>query len=167
MSEANTWLDDLLEQVASGRMLPQAALHQFFLHKRAEENPSLTEEDHAFINAMDAVEAAHIVAKWCVRNAGAQGGVTTIEADLRFPGFFHTRRRPPLVTGTSLAGSRIMLFSPADQGVSDEYGEDCIRVSGSFTGAQADPAFLPVFTSALTTALRGHGLPRPEYITGR
>lgn len=167
MSEANTWLDELLAQVASGRMLPQDALQQFFLHKRAEENPTLTEEDHAFINAMDAAEAAQTVAKWCARNAFAQGGVTAIEADLRFPGIFHARRRPPLVTGTSLTGSRIMLFSAADMGSGDEYGEDCVRVSGSFTGTQADPAFLPVFSSALTTALRSHGLPQPQYITGR
>lgn len=167
MPNENTWLDDLLAQVAAGRLQPQDALQQFFMHKKSEQDPTLTEEDHAFINAMDAVEVAHIVAKWCARNAAAQGGVTAIEADLRFPSLFHARRRPPLVTGTSLAGSRIMLFSPADPTVSDEYGDDCMHVSGSFTGAQADPAFLPVFTSVLTTALRSHGLPQPQYITRR
>lgn len=167
MPNENTWLDDLLAQVAAGRMQPQDALQQFFLHKRAEENPTLTEDDHAFINAMDAAETAQTVAKWCARNAAAQGGVTAIEADLRFPGIFHARRKPPLITGMSMTGSRIMLFSAADMGSGDEYGEDCVRVSGSFTGAQADPVFLPVFKSALNTALSGHGLPQPQYITGR
>lgn len=163
MSQERTWLDDLLEQVAAGRLLPQDALQQFFMHKREERDPSLTGEDHAFINAMDAVETAHIVAKWCARGAAAQGGVVSIEADLRLPTFFHQRRRPPLVTGTSVTGAKLMLFSAADTG-SDEYGEDCLRVSGSVSCAASDPAFLPVFTSALNTALRGHGLPEPNYL---
>lgn len=163
MSNQNSWMDKLLEQVAAGRMLPQDALQHFFMHKRAEKDATLTEEDHAFINAMDAVETAHIVAKWCARSAAAQGGVTAISADLRRPSFFHQRRRPPLVTGISMTGARCMLFSPADA-AGEEYGDDCMRVSGSFAGAPGDPAFIPVFTSALATALKGHGLPEPEYI---
>lgn len=164
MPNENTWLDDLLAQVASGAMQPQDALQQFFLHKRKAGDTALTEEDHAFISAMDAVETAHIVAKWCARSAAAQGGVTAILADLRRPGFFRMNRRPPLVSGISLVSGRsVMLFSPADVSGDDEYAEDCIRVSGSFAGAPGDPAFIPVFKSALNTALKGYGLPVPEY----
>lgn len=165
MSDQHSWIDELLSQVASGRLLPQDALQQFFLRKKAEEQASLTEEDHAFLTAMDAAETAQTVAKWCARNAAAQGGISAVEADLRRPGFFHPRRRPPLLTGTSLAGQSIMLFSlpgPADGG---EYAEDCLRVGGSFSGAYADPVFLPVFISALKTALKGHGLPEPAILS--
>lgn len=165
MNQNDSWLDELLEQVAGGRMLPAEALQQFFLHKRGEENPTLTEADNAFISAMDAVEVAHIVAKWCARNAAVQGGVAALTVDLRRPGFFHPNRRPPLLTGLSLGGKRVMLFSPADTADGGEYAQDCLRVGGSFSGAQADPAFLPVFTSALTTALKGHGLPQPDYLS--
>lgn len=165
MKQNDSWLDELLEQVAGGRMLPAEALQQFFLHKREEADPTLTEEDNAFISAMDAVEVAHTVAKWCARNAAAQGGVAALTVDLRRPGFFHPNRRPPLVTGLALSGTRLMLFSPADPQQGGEYAEDCLRVAGSFSGAQGDPAFLPVFTSALNTALKGHGLPRPEYLS--
>lgn len=162
MSEEKNWLDDLLEQVASGRMLPQDALQRFFLHKREDAQATLTQEDHAFLTAMDAAETAQVVAKWCARNAAAQGGVTAITADLRRPGFFHPRRRPPLVTAVDPSGKRIALFSTADVAQGGEYAEDCMRVSGSFSMANADPVFLPVFVSALNTALRGHGLPQPE-----
>lgn len=165
MSEQKDWLDELLEQVAAGRMLPQDALQRFFLHKRDANEATLTEADHAFLTAMDAAETAQIVAKWCARNAAALGGVNVISADLRRASFFHPRRRPPLVTGVALSGKRVMLFSPADAAQNDEYAEDCLRVSGSFSGAYADPVFLPVFTSAMTTALKGHGLPLPEYTT--
>lgn len=163
MSEHN-WLDELLEQVAAGRMLPQAALQQFFLRKKADGSAELTEEDNAFISAMDAVEVAQTVAKWCARCAAAQGGVATIEADLRRPSFFHPGRRPPRVTATDLTGRKIMLFAADDAANDDEYAQDCLRVSGSFTGAAADPTFLPVFVSALETALKGHGLPMPTYL---
>lgn len=164
MSNEHDWLDELLTQVASGRLLPQDALQQFFMHKKAEQDATLTDEDNAFLNAMDTVETAQLVAKWVARNAAAQGGVAQITADLRPVSFFHPRRNPPLITGTSLSGARIMLFSPADTSRSQEYAEDCLRVSGSFSGAPADPAFHPVFISALTTALRGHGLPEPSII---
>lgn len=164
MNQNDNWLDDLLEQVAGGRMLPADALQKFFMHKREEQDPTLTEADNAFISAMDAVEVAHTVAKWCARNGAAQGGLSAITADLRRPGLFHPRRRPPLVTGLSLSGGRVTLLSPLDAADGSEYAEDCLRVAGSFTAAQADPAFLPVFTSALNTALRGHGLPEPEYL---
>ena len=162
MSEQANWLDELLEQVASGRMLPQEALQRFFLRNKEAQQPTLTEEDHAFLTAMDAAETGQIVAKWCARHAAALGGVTAIEADLRGPSFFHPRRQPPLVTGLDAAGRRVMLFSASDRD-GEEYMEDCLRVSGSFSGAKADPVFLPVFVSALTTALRGHGLPEPVY----
>ena len=74
MSENRDWLDDLLEQVASGRMLPQDALTAFFMHKREAAQMTLTQEDHAFITAMDAAETAQLVAKWCARHAAALGG---------------------------------------------------------------------------------------------
>lgn len=165
MSEGKNWMDDLLEQVAAGRMLPQDALAAFFLRKREEEQSALTEADHAFLTAMDAAETAQIVAKWCARNAAVLGGVVSVSVDLRFPSFFHMRRRPPLVTALDAGGKRITLFCPADAAAGEEYAEDCLRASGSFSGAQADPVFLPVFRSALNTALRGHGLPAPEYTT--
>lgn len=164
MNNEHHWLDELLEQVAAGRMLPQDALQQFFLRKRADGSAVLTEEDNAFISAMDAVEVAQAVAKWCARNAAAQGGVTDIEADLRRPSFFHPNRRPPRITALALNGRRITLFSADDAATDSEYAEDCLRVSGSFTGAAADPAFLPVFTSALTTALEKHQLPHPTFL---
>ncbi|MBE5797242.1 MAG: hypothetical protein E7327_07685 [Clostridiales bacterium] len=164
MDKQNNWMDDLLSQVASGHMLPQDALQQFFLHKKAGGDATLTEEDNAFISAMDAVEVAHLVAKWCVRSVAALGNVTAIEADLRRPSFFHPNRRPPLVTGVAPNGRRVMLFAASDASSADEYAEDCLRAAGSFTGASADPAFLPVFMSALTTALSGHGLPAPTFI---
>lgn len=163
MSEQANWMDDLLERVSAGRMLPQEALQRFFLHKREAAESTLSEEDHAFLTAMDAAETAQIVAKWCARNAAALGGVTAIGADLRGPSFFHMRRRPPMVTGVDLSGRRVILFSPADSARSEEYMEDCLRASGSFSAA--DRVFLPVFMSALTTALKGHGLPAPEYTT--
>lgn len=165
MSEQNDWMDDLLEQVAGGRMLPQEALQRFFLQKRTAEESTLSDADHAFLTAMDAAETAQLVAKWCARNAAALGGVVSISADLRAPSFFHMRRRPPLVTALDMSGKRITLFCPADAGTGEAYAEDCLRVSGSFSGAQADPVFLPVFRSALDTALKGHGLPAPEYTT--
>ena len=165
MSEQKDWMDDLLEQVAAGRMLPQDALTAFFMHKRESADAGLTEADHAFITAMDAAETAQTVAKWCARNAAAQGGVAAIQVDLRRPGLLHPRRRPPMVTGLDLSGRKMALFSPDGAGQGGEYGEDCMRVSGSFSGAFADPVFLPVFTSVLTTAVTAHGLPRPEYIT--
>ncbi len=164
MNNEQHWLDALLEQVAAGRMPPQEALQQFFLHKKADGSAALTEEDNAFISAMDAVEVAQTVAKWCARSAAAQGGVAAIEVDLRRPSFFHPGRRPPRVTATDLAGRKIMLFAADDAANEDEYAQDCLRVSGSFTGAAADPAFLPVFISALETALKGHGLPMPTYL---
>ena len=164
MSEQHDWLDELLEQVAAGRMLPQDALQQFFLHKRADGSAVLTDEDNAFISAMDAVEVAQTVAKWCARNAAALGGAAAIEADLRRPTLFHPGRRPPRVTATALSGQKFMLFAADDAAVDDEYAQDCLRVSGSFTGSTADPAFLPVFISALETALKGHGLPMPTYL---
>lgn len=163
MDKQSNWLDALLEQVADGTLPPQDALEQFFLRKRAEGASTLTVEDNAFISAMDAVEVARTVAKWCERSAAIHGGVQAISADLRRPTLFHPRRRPPQLTGLTLAGARVMLFSP-DDAAEGEYAEDCLRVSGSFTGAAADPAFLPVFTSALTTALRQLGLPEPEFI---
>jgi len=162
MSEQSNWLDDLLEQVAAGRILPQEALQRFFLRKKEAAQPVLTAEDHAFLTAMDAAETAQTVAKWCARHAAALGGVVALEADLRGPSFFHPRRQPPLVTGTDAAGRRVMLFSAADR-EDGEYMEDCLRVSGSFSGARMDPVFLPVFISALDTALKGHGLPVPTY----
>lgn len=165
MSEQKNWMDDLLEQVSAGRMLPQEALQRFFLHKREAEEAALNETDHAFLTAMDAAETAQIVAKWCARNAAALGGVTAVMADLRQPSFFHMRRRPPLVTALDLSGRRMVLFNPADAAAGDEYAEDCLRATGSFAGAAADAVFLPVFTSALNTALKGHGLPAPEYTT--
>lgn len=165
MSEKRDWLDDLLEQVASGRMLPQDALSAFFMHKRDAAETTLTQEDHAFITAMDAAETAQLVAKWCARHAAALGGVTAIAADLRGPSLLHPRRRPPMVTGTDAAGRRVMLFSAADTAQGGEYGDDCLRVGGSFSGIHADPVFLPVFMSALTTALKGHGLPEPACTT--
>lgn len=165
MSETNTWMDDLLEQVAAGRMLPQDALQAFFMHKREAAEMELTDADHAFLTAMDAAETAQIVAKWCARNAAAQGGVAAIQADLRRPGLLHPRRRPPLVTGLDPAGRKIALFSPDGAGQGGEYGEDCMRVGGSFSGAYGDAVFLPVFTSALRTALAAHGLPAAELIT--
>lgn len=164
MSDQNTWIDELLAQVASGRMLPQDALQQFFLHKREAAEATLSEEDHAFLTAMDAAETAQVAAKWCARNAAAQGGLTAIEADLRRPGFFHPRRKPPLITGTGMGGQRIMLFSINDPADGGEYAEDCLRVGGSFSAAYADPVFMPVFTSALVTALKGHGLPEPNIL---
>lgn len=165
MSEEKNWMDDLLEQVASGRMLPQEALQAFFMHKRESADVGLTEADHAFITAMDAAETAHTVAKWCARHAAALGGVAAISVDLRRPGFLHPRRRPPMVTGVDATGRRVMLFNPADMAQGGEYGEDCMRAGGSFSGQQADPVFLPVFRSALNTALKGHGLPAAEFIT--
>lgn len=164
MSDNQNWLDELLEQVAAGQMLPQDALQRFFLRKKADGSAVLTEEDNAFISAMDAVEVAQSVAKWCARNAAAQGGVSDIEADLRRPSFFHPNRRPPRITGMALSGRRITLFSADDAAADGEYAEDCLRVSGSFTGAAADPAFLPVFISALGTALEKHRLPQPTYL---
>ena len=168
MSEQKNWMDDLLEQVAAGRMLPQDALNRFFLHKREEAQGTLTEADHAFLTAMDAAETAQVVAKWCARTAAALPGgmkaVTAISADLRRASFFHPGRRSPVVTGVDLSGKRVMLFSPADTARDAEYAEDCMRVGGSFSGAHGDPVFLPVFTSALTTACKGHGLPAPEYM---
>ena len=114
MSEQKTWMDDLLEQVAAGKMLPQDALNQFFLHKREESGATLTQEDHAFLTAMDAAETAQVVAKWCARTAAALPGgiaaVTAIGADLRRASFFHPGRRPPLVTGLDMNGKRVMLF---------------------------------------------------------
>ena len=167
MSEQKNWMDDLLEQVAAGKMLPQDALNQFFLHKREEAGSTLTEADHAFLTAMDAAETAQVVAKWCARTAaalpGGMGAIMSISADLRRASFFHPGRKPPMVTGVDLSGKRVMLFSPADTARDAEYAGDCMRVSGSFSGAHADPVFLPVFTSALRTACRGHGLPEPEY----
>lgn len=165
MSEQNNWLDDLLEQVAAGRMLPQDALQRFFLHKREAAETALTEADHAFLTAMDAAETAQITAKWCARNAAAMGGVTAIMADLRGPSFFHPGRRPPLMTALDMSGRRVTLFCPADAAAGEEYAQDCLRVGGSFSGGRGDAVFLPVFTSALSTALRGHGLPAPEYTT--
>ncbi len=165
MSEEKNWMDELLEQVAAGRMLPQDALQRFFLHKREAAEATLSEADHAFLAATDAAETAQVVAKWCARNAAALGGVTAIAADLRRADFFHPRRRPPMVTGTDLSGKRVMLFHASDAAQSEEHAEDCLRVSGSFSGAYADPVFLPVFVSALTTALKGHGLPAPECTT--
>ena len=164
MSNEHNWLDELLAKVASGDMPPQEALQQFFLHKRAEGSAALTEEDNAFISAMDAVETAQLVAKWCARYAEAQGGVTAIEVDLRRPSFFHPNRRPPLITGTALSGKRIMLFSTDHAGMDGEDAADCLRVSGSFSGAAADPVFLPVFRNALATAITGLGLPSPTYL---
>lgn len=164
MENESTWLDGLLEQVATGEMLPQEALQRFFLHKKEANEATLTDEDNAFMDAMSVVEAAQTVAKWCVRNASVQGGVTAIEADLRHPSFFRPRRNPPLLTGTSLLGKQILLFSPQDTSAGQEYTDDCLRVSGSFTCARGNPAFLPVFTSALTTALKAHGLPAPTFI---
>lgn len=167
MSEQKTWMDDLLEQVAAGKMLPQEALNRFFLHKREDAQSTLTEADHAFLTAMDAAETAQVVAKWCARTAAALPGgmkvLAAIGADLRRASFFHPGRKPPLVTGVDLGGKRVMLFSPADAAQDAEYAEDCLRVSGSFSGAHGDPVFLPVFTSALTTACRNHGLPEPSY----
>ena len=165
MSEPKTWMDDLLEQVAAGKMLPQEALNRFFLHKRESEQTALTAEDHAFLTAMDAAETAQVVAKWCARNAAAQGGAAAITVDLRRPGLLHPRRHPPRVTGLGLSGRKMMLFTPDGAGQGGEYGEDCLRVSGSFSGAWGDAVFLPVFTSALKTALTAHGLPAPEYLT--
>lgn len=164
MSTEHDWLDELLEQVAAGRMLPQDALQQFFLRKKADGSAALTEEDNAFISAMDAAEVAQTVAKWCARNAAAQGGVASMEVDLRRPSFFHPNRRPPRVTALALTGRQIALFSADDAAVDGEYAQDCLRVNGSFTGAAADPAFLPVFISALGTALKGHGLPQPTIL---
>ena len=165
MSEEKNWMDDLLEQVAAGSMKPQEALGRFFMHKREKEAAALSEEDHAFLTAMDAVEAAQTVAAWCARNAAAQGGVVSIAADLRHPGFFHSGRRPPKVTGQGLSGRQIMLFCAADAGLGGEYGEACLRVAGSFSGTRADPVFLPVFIQAFTTALRSHELPEPVCTT--
>lgn len=162
MDDRETWLDDLLEQVAAGKMLPQEALNQFFLHKRESAETTLTEADHAFLTAMDAAETAQTVAKWCARNAAAlPGGLSAISADLRRASFFHPGRRPPLVTGVDLNGKRVMLFSPADVAVDAQYAEDCLRVGGSFSGAYGDAVFMPVFISVLETACKGHGLPVP------
>lgn len=164
MSEQKDWLDELLEQVADGDMPPQEALERFFLHKRAEGSAVLTEEDNAFISAMDAVETAQAIAGWCARSAEAQGGVIAIEADLRRPTLFHPNRRPPKITGTAASGKRIMLFSADDAAMNDEYAQDCLRAAGSFTGTAADPAFLPVFMSALGAALEKRQLPRPTFL---
>lgn len=163
MDQQSNWLDALLEQVAAGKLLPQDALEQFFLRKRAEGAAALTDEDNAFISAMDAVEVAQLIAKWCGRCAEMAGGLESITADLRRPSFFHPRRRPPLVTGQTGSGKRVMIFSPDDT-AEGEYAEDCLRVAGSFSGAATDPAFLPVFTSALQTALHSRGLPVPDYL---
>jgi len=163
MDQQSNWLDALLEQVAAGKLLPQDALEQFFLRKRAEGAAALTDEDNAFISAMGTVEAARTVARWCERGAAVHGGIQALTADLRRPTFFHPRRRPPQVTGLTLAGMRVMLFSP-DDAADGEYAEDCLRVSGSFAGAAADPAFMPVFCSALCTALQQLGLPEPEIL---
>ena len=65
MSEQKTWMDDLLEQVAAGRMLPQDALNRFFLHKREDAQGTLTEADHAFLTAMDAAETAAAIGCRC------------------------------------------------------------------------------------------------------
>ena len=91
--------------------------------------------------------------------------MTAISADLRRPTLFHMRRRPPLMTATDMSGRRMVLFCPADAATGEEYAEDCLRVSGSFAGVEAEPVFLPVFMSALATALKGHGLPEPDYTT--
>ena len=165
MNEQKDWMDDLLEQVAAGRMLPQDALTAFFMHKRESADAGLAEADHAFLTAMDAAETAQIVAKWCARNAAAQGGVAAIHVDLRRPGLLHPLRRPPMVTGLDLSGRKLALFTPDGAGQGGEYGEDCLRVSGSFSGAFAEAVFLPVFTSMLSTAAKAHGLPGPECIT--
>lgn len=164
MANDTNWLDELLAQVAEGRMLPQDALQHFFLHKKRAGDAILTDEDQAFISAMDTVEVAQLAAKWCARNAAIHGPLAAIEADLRRPTFFHPRRRPPLITGTTPSGQRLMLFSADDGGAQGEYAEDCLRAAGCFSAAAIDPAFLPVFTSALTTALKGHGLPEPTFI---
>ena len=88
MSNNNDWLDALLEQVAAGKLLPQEALEQFFLRKRAEGAAALTDEDNAFISAMDAVQVAHLIAKWCEKCAAMAGGLQSICLDLRRPSFF-------------------------------------------------------------------------------
>ena len=164
MNQPQDWLDALLAEVADGRLLPADALQQFFLHKRQSGDPTLTEEDNAFITAMDAAEVAQRVASWCQRNAAAQGGVAQITVDLRRPGFFSPNRRPPSVTGVTAAGRRIMLFSPADVSAGGDYAEDCLRAGGSFTAAREDPVYLPVFRSALMTALHRLQLPEPTFI---
>ncbi|MBQ8201795.1 MAG: hypothetical protein IJZ74_08515 [Clostridia bacterium] len=165
MPNTADYLDDLLTQVAAGHMLPQDALQAFFLHKKRSGDTILTEEDNAFISAMDTVEVAHIVAKWCARTATAIGGVQAIEADLRRPTFFHPRRRPPLITAVDMRGRKTCLFSPdAAQAADAGQQEDCLHVCGSFSEAAVNPAFLPVFRSALTTAVRAHGLPEPQYL---
>ena len=161
VSEPSTWLDDLLEQVASGGMQPQEALNRFFLHKREGGETSLAAQDHAFLTAMDAVETAHIVARWCARRAEKMADIAGLQVDLRGPAFFHPRRRPPVINAVDISGHRTCLFSPDGTG---EDMEDCLRVSGSFSGDRGDAVFLPVFRAMLTTALKGCGLPEPEYV---
>nr|MBR4280867.1 hypothetical protein [Clostridia bacterium] len=161
MSESKDWLDDLLDQVASGRMQPQHALQQFFLHKREAAEQTLTDADHAFLTAMDAAETAYIVARWCARRAASLGDIAAIRADLRGPSFFQPHRRPPVITALTAGGSRAVLFTPDGGG---EDMEDCLRVSGSFSGARGDAVFMPVFRSMLIKALKHVGLPEPEYV---
>ena len=146
-------------------VLAAAIVLAVFAWKCADGLCALTAEDHAFLTAMYAAETAQVVAKWCARNAAAQGGAAAITVDLRRLGLLHPRRHPPRVTGLGLSGRKMMLFTPDGAGQGGEYGEDCLRVSGSFSGAWGDAVFLPVFTSALKTALTAHGLPAPEYLT--
>lgn len=165
MAENRDYLDELLEQVAGGHMLPQEALTKFFLHKKAAGDATLTEADNAFITAMDTVEVAHVVAKWCARGAEEVGGVQSIEVDVRRPGFFHPHRRPPQVNAIAMSGVKVLLFAVHRASHADtEYLEDCLHAEASFADERSNPAFLPVFTSALSTALKAHGLPEPTYI---
>lgn len=165
MAEQRDYLDELLEQVADGRMLPQDALTQFFLHKKAAGSAMLTEEDNAFITAMDTVEVAHLVAKWCARSAVDVGGVQSISVDVRRPGFFHMHRMPPKVEAVAMSGAKVLLFAVQRASHADpEYLEDCLHVEASFADERSNPAFLPVFTSVLTKALKAHGLPEPTYL---
>lgn len=165
MAEQKDYLDELLEQVAAGRMLPQDALTKFFLHKRASGDTTLTEADNAFISAMDTVEVAHLVAKWCARGAADVGGVQSLTVDVRSPGFFHPHRRPPQVEAVAMSGAKVLLFSVhRANSVDPEYDEDRMHAEASFADARANAAFLPVFTSALATALKAHGLPEPTWI---
>lgn len=165
MSESVNYLDDLMQQVADGHLLPQDALGQFFMRKKAAGEATLTEEDNAFISAMDTVEVAHTVARWCAHNAAVLGGVGEITVDLRRPGFFHPYRKPPQVNAVTLTGQKVVLFAPGGAANEDqELMEDCLHVEGSWTDERTNPAFLPVFCSVLTRALEAHGLPAPTYV---
>lgn len=165
MANHTDYLDELLGEVAEGRLLPQEALTKFFLHKKEAGDATLTDDDQAFITAMDTVEVAHSVAKWCARNAADVGGVQSVTVDVRGRDFFHPRRRPPQVDAVSAGGAKVRLFSPVfGANGSGEYREDCLHAEASFAEAQVNPAFLPVFCSVLDRALAAHGLPKPEYL---